>query len=108
MTAHLDFSQYHGLDHWPGTRHCRSLPGGTRNHLRMTWDYRRRDQLLRPLHTAVLCRIGRHDDEIWYRRDQANRRDQVLPTCKHCYRVRLPSEQEIDARPALPFDRHDD
>lgn len=52
----LDFSQFHPLDHFPGTRRCRSLPGGTRNHLALDWQYRR----MHALRAVTLCKVGRH------------------------------------------------
>jgi hypothetical protein len=52
----FDFSQFHPLDHWPGTRDCRSFYGGTRNHLKMTWSYRRKPEL----RSYTVCLIGLH------------------------------------------------
>lgn len=62
----LDFSQFHPLDHFPGSWYCRSLPGGTRNHLVMDWQYRRKNQL----RAHTLCKFGWHTwQEVWARRD---------------------------------------
>ena len=62
----LDFSQFHPLDHWPGTRDCRSLYGGTRNHLKMTWDYRRKPELM----AYTFCLVGWHRWRgVWRRRE---------------------------------------
>jgi hypothetical protein len=68
-SAKLDFSEFHPLDHWPFTAYCRSRPGGTRRHLKYTWEFRRRDQLLAPWHW-LRCRTGRHQFvEGWHRAD---------------------------------------
>lgn len=60
----LDMSQFHDGMHWPGTKHCRSLYGGTRQHLKNSWRYHRKDQLLdlyrRPWH-KIMCRLDRHE-----------------------------------------------
>jgi hypothetical protein len=53
---HLDFSEFHPLDHWPAGPRCGSLPGGWRNHLSLAWTYRWSPQLA----AETLCRIGRH------------------------------------------------
>jgi hypothetical protein len=80
----LDFSEFHPLDHWPGSAYCRSLPGGTRNHLDMAWHYKWRGILA----AETLCRIGRHEMTTVWRRDRAL----IDPTgewtswraCRHC------------------------
>lgn len=66
----IDFVQYHGLDHWPFTRDCRQMPyGGGFYHLKLAWDYRRRDQVLkfwhhrrcrRGIHEYILYSVGHH------------------------------------------------
>lgn len=96
----LDFSQFHPLDHWPGSPYCRSLYGGVRNHLSMTWRYRRREQALWPFHRLLRCPFGRHDWQVWYRHVDAQRRS-VRPVCRYCPATRLPSEAELDGR--TPF-----
>jgi hypothetical protein len=52
----LDFSEFHPLDHSPGGRRRRQLPGGLRNHLHLAWTFKWSEQLRR----ATLCRMGRH------------------------------------------------
>jgi hypothetical protein len=52
----LDFSEFHPIDHLPATARCRSLPGGTRRHISLAWDYKWPTQIKR----ATLCRLGRH------------------------------------------------
>lgn len=96
----LDFSQFHPLDHWPGTKRCRSFYGGTRKHLSMTWEYRRRDQVLHPLYSVLLCPLGIHAEQVWYLHEHGVVR--IKPTCKHCDWTRLPSEKDID-RKVPPF-----
>lgn len=76
----LDFSQFHPLDHWPGSAYCRSLPGGTRNHLKMTWSYRRRPMLA----SWTLCRIGRHRIITARRRDSVADEWVSFQTCNNC------------------------
>jgi len=53
----VDFSQFHPLDHWPGTARCRGFYGGTRNHLSMAWDFKWRAEIKH--HTK--CRLGLHE-----------------------------------------------
>lgn len=52
----LDFSEFHPLDHWPGSARCHEFFGGWRHHLRITWAFRRKPQLL----AATRCRLGWH------------------------------------------------
>jgi hypothetical protein len=52
----LDFSQFHALDHFPGTRYCRTLPGGWRNHIVLDWNFRRKADLMR----WTSCKVGQH------------------------------------------------
>lgn len=97
----LDYSQFHPLDHWPGTGRCRSLPGGTRNHLQLAWDYQRREQALRPIYWLLLCRIGRHADRVWYQyRPDGTQR--IMPCCTYCDWTRLPNEHDIEVGEAMP------
>jgi hypothetical protein len=63
----LDFSIWHPLDHWPGTKRCREFYGGTRNHLKIAWEYRRRDQLIGYVRRPLLCPLGRHRWRVWRR-----------------------------------------
>lgn len=73
----LDFSQFHPLDHWPGSARCRSLYGGWRNHLRMAWDYKWSGDL----RSHTLCRIGRHR---WGRTWTRSRGE--FRSCNDCWR----------------------
>jgi hypothetical protein len=63
---HLDFSGYHGLDHWPFTKSCRGMPkGGGFYHLKLAWDFRRRDQIFRWFY-LLRCRwLDRHVDVLY-------------------------------------------
>lgn len=89
----LDFSEFHPLDHWPGGAYCRSLPGGTRNHLALTWRFRRKQQLIQPFHRVFRCWWGKHQWALW---QTAGANPIVTPQCVYCPATRLPSEQEID------------
>lgn len=60
----LDFSGFHDLLHRPFTRECRSQPGGWRRHLRLEWEYRRRDQVVGIIRRP-LCWVGRHEWQVW-------------------------------------------
>lgn len=65
MIEKADFADYHGLDHWPFTPACRQMPrGGGFYHLKLAWDYRRRDQLLKPWF-LLRCRWGKHQDVLY-------------------------------------------
>lgn len=98
----LDFSQFHDTMHPPFTRHCRSLyPGGWRaglHHLRLAWAYHRRDQVRGPLHTYLLCRLGRHEIAVWYT-NPAHGPVTVRPVCKFCPFERPPTPDEIGGPP---------
>jgi hypothetical protein len=97
----LDFSQFHPLDHRPAGSRCRSLPGGTRNHLRLAWQFHRREQALAPLYRLILCPLGRHAEQVWYR-DNEDGTQTVMPCCRYCRWTRLPSEADIDQGDQLP------
>lgn len=91
----IDFSGFHPLDHWPGTRQCSSLPGGTWNHLKLTWTFRRHDQLLKPFRRMLGCPFGRHHMIVWYTQDT------VLPECSVCGFERVATEEEVLRRPSF-------
>ncbi|MET0702462.1 MAG: hypothetical protein ABWY93_22635 [Mycobacterium sp.] len=94
----IDFSRFHPLDHRPFTARCRSLYGGTRNHLRLTWAYRRRDQVLGPWRRIFGCAFGSHREIVVHL--PAGR---IRPCCQDCGTVtRLPSEADIDEARNLP------
>jgi hypothetical protein len=62
----LDFVDYHGLDHWPFTRRCHSMPrGGGFYHLKLAWDYRRKDQAFRWFYLWRCRRLDRHVDVLY-------------------------------------------
>jgi len=56
----LDLSQFHPLDHWPGTRRCREhYPhgvGSIKHHLWLAWDCKYSMQV----RSATLCKVRRH------------------------------------------------
>jgi hypothetical protein len=76
----LDFSQFHPLDHWPGSAYCRGLYGGTWNHLKMAWEYRWSGWLA----GATLCRVGRHDVTTVWRRRRPSDEWTSLRVCRNC------------------------
>lgn len=61
----INFSRYHPLDHWPGTKRCRAHYGGWRNHLVMTWRFRRSEQVIGWFWKPLLCPLGIHRISIW-------------------------------------------
>ena len=80
--------------HPPFSAYCRSLyPGGWRaglHHLRLAWQYHRRDQVCAPLHTHLLCRLGRHEVMVGYHTAD----DTVRATCQFCPFQRAPTPGE--------------
>jgi hypothetical protein len=84
----LDMSEFHDLMHWPFTRHCRSLYGGGFHHLKATWRYRRKEQLLdlyrRPWH-KIMCRLDRHEPRTHYRWNKTEDRWDPVTQCWWCY-----------------------
>jgi len=66
----LDFSGFHPLDHWPWEQRCWSRQvqpgwstpfyGGPLHHLKIAWEYRRRDEIFGLLHKYLLCRFDKH------------------------------------------------
>lgn len=62
----LDFSQWHPLDHWPGTKRCQEHYGGWKHHLVIAWDFHRKDQVISWL-WRPLCLFGKHRMQIWCR-----------------------------------------
>lgn len=53
----LNFSQFHALDHVPGSPYCWTQYGGLRIHLKYGWDLRWRGW--------ILCPLGRHRWANW-------------------------------------------
>lgn len=89
----IDFSQFHPLDHWPGTRRCGQFYGGWRRHLRIAWEYHRREQVVNAALTPyqrIACRLGRHHTHSWHTPDRG-----FLVMCTHCphRRPARPDEQ---------------
>jgi hypothetical protein len=71
----------HVLDHRPFSRECRhSNDGGGWLHLKLTWEYRRRAQVLR-WPRRFLCRWGWHKPNLFLTGHMIN---------KDCLRCRLP------------------
>lgn len=99
--AKLDFSQFHPLDHRPGDARCRAHYGGWRRHLKLAWEFHRRDQVLGPIRRLLYCPLGRHRWQVWYTNPE-NGPTNVKPMCTDCSATRLPSEQEIDHEVKLP------
>lgn len=63
----LDFSEFHPLDHRPGTAECRNYPGGVRRHVQYEWHFRTGPRIRSFLGRHTLCHVGRHDPEVWFR-----------------------------------------
>jgi hypothetical protein len=80
--ATLDFSEFHPLDHWPGSSYCRELPGGVRNHLDLAWQYR----WSRRLAEQTKCRFGRHDPMHGWKRDRPGEEMRESTSCFNCHR----------------------
>lgn len=57
----LDFSQFHALDHMPGSPYCWTQYGGLRIHLAYGWDLKWRPWLR--------CKVGLHNWTEWQRGD---------------------------------------
>lgn len=76
----LDFSQFHPLDHFLGSRRCRSMYGSWRNHLSMEWEYRWRPWLT----SQTLCRIGRHSIANAWRRSTPDDEWTSWRVCRNC------------------------
>jgi len=99
---HLDFSQFHALDHWPFTAYCRDQYGGGRHHLHLAWEYRRRDQLLGWWFMLTGCWLrGKHREQVWRSGDKAGVR------CSYCSWTRTPSEAELERFPRHVFNPGD-
>lgn len=99
----LDFSQYHPLDHWPGTRRCRQHYGGWRGHLSMAWEYRRRDQVVGLFARWTTCLMGRHSWRVWRfvrgidelrSGGKAGAPGDYMPECRYCHKRRTATEDE--------------
>lgn len=97
----FDFSDYHPLDHWPGTRRCWAHPGGVRRHLWLAWVMGRRDQVARPFRRRLCCPFGWHRWNVWYGTGFPDGRTRINPMCAYCRAERLPSEHEIDNPPPI-------
>ena len=100
----LDFSQFHPLDHWPYTERCRAHYGGGRHHLRIAWDFRRREQVVGYFARWTTCVVGRHRWRVWKRTmrlDDIGGRNRVLGApgdyramCAYCHTDRTATEDE--------------
>lgn len=104
----LDFSQWHPLDHWPGTKRCREHYGGWRHHLVTAWLYHRRDQVIGWFARPTICWAGRHgrpwviarvvhkragDDGPLIPREQGAPGD-YRAMCRYCHKMRTATEDE--------------
>lgn len=96
---HLDFSEYHPLDHGPWSRRCRALPGGIRRHLTLAWEYRWRDRIRWPWQRLIMCPLGRHDTRVWWRLNDGNPVARVR--CEFCPLSREATPAELADQP--PF-----
>lgn len=99
--ARLNFDKFHPLDHRPGDARCRAHYGGWRQHLKLAWQFHRRDQVLGPIRRLACCPFGRHRWRVWYA-NPMNGPTKIKPLCADCPATRLPSEHEIDNEVKLP------
>lgn len=76
----LDFSQLHQLDHHIFSERCRSLPGGWRRHLAVSWKYVWKDELL----ARTRCRVGRHRFTQGWRRVGPDAPWVEYVSCRYC------------------------
>lgn len=100
----LDFSQWHPLDHWPGTRRCRQHYGGWRRHLHVAWMMGRRDQVVGWFARPTTCVVGRHSWNVFrFVREPGLLRtlttklgapDDYTAVCRYCHRRRTATEEE--------------
>ncbi len=97
----FDFSEFHPLDHRPGTSRCRGLPGGVRQHLKVAWWLGRRDQIIRPFRRALCCPFGRHRWNVWHGAGFPDGKRRINVVCADCPARRLPSEHDIDNPPSI-------
>lgn len=67
--------------------------GGTRQHLYIAWEFRRRDQVLRPLWRLLACPFGRHMIDVWHVTSPAGVTS-AKPCCRYCDFTREPTEAE--------------
>lgn len=107
---HLDFSEFHPLDHnlWE----CRGYPGGRRRHLRFRWEFQWKDDVL--AHTA--CRVGVHRFIVWHRASPGPRLGEPVVhddvhsvVCRGCGRRASPAERSaalVDEREMLARRNH--
>lgn len=103
--SEIDFSQFHPLDHWPGSPYCRSLPGGFKNHMELYVDLKLAEDF-RWIRWP-LCLIGKHKFFVWYSTPKVELLERpklvVRPTCSCCGKTREPTEEEIKAGYDMPF-----
>lgn len=101
----FDFSQYHPLDHWPGTSRCRQHYGGWRNHLVIAWDFHRREQVYGWFARWTTCPLGRHKWRVWRAVHRPDGEGPLVPreigapgdytaVCAYCHRRRTATEDE--------------
>lgn len=99
----FDFSQFHPLDHWPGTSRCREHYGGWRRHLVIAWQWHRRDQVVGWFARWTTCLADRHKWAVFRLVRKPGPR--ILPReigapgdytalCRYCGRTRTATEDE--------------
>lgn len=67
----LSFDHFHPLDHFPGSRYCRTLSGSWRTHLKYSWQFKWHDDVQRPIR-KVLCKLGKHDVRPYWSRSESD------------------------------------
>lgn len=104
----FDFSQWHPLDHWPGSARCRQHFGSWQHHLVIAWEYRRRDQVVGWFARWTTCLLGRHHwwiARIVHKREASDEglflppKERGAPgdyraVCSFCGKVRTATEDE--------------
>lgn len=96
----LDFSRFHDQFHRPFTRECYQQYGGPWHHLKLAWEFHRKDQVIRPFWKHTFCLIGKHKWVIWktgntpWWSKELGKPSDYHPTCKYCSKTRVATEDE--------------
>lgn len=95
----LDFSQFHPLDHWPFEHRCGQFYGGGFHHLKIAWQYRRKEQLIHWIwKTLRLCRPLGHQWVVFHQRDRG-----FFATCFPCGARREATSEEVKRFGRVPI-----
>lgn len=80
VIRHLDFSEFHPLDHTVWYCYRRGYPGGVRRHLSYRWEFQWKDKAAR-----WKCLLGWHHSVTWWREDVITE-----ISCRRCGKVLEP------------------